>query len=102
MNLSFHDRLTSNGIAHEWFDRGHGVHDWPYWEADLAAVLPGFAALAAAPPPPPDVFDYRFVEETASVFGWTFSLSGRSGPAFTELTEIGGEGLTAEIGRAHV
>ena len=29
------------------------------------------------------------------MFGWTFSLSGRSGPAFTELTAIGGDGLTA-------
>ena len=95
MNLTFHDRLTANGIAHEWFDRGHGVHDWPYWEADLAAVLPGLAALVAAPPPPPDVFDYRFVEDEAAVFGWRFVLSGRTAPAFTELTEIGGEGLTA-------
>ena len=95
MNLSFRDRLTRSSIPHDWFDRGHGVHDWQYWEADLAAQLPAFAALVASPPPPPDVFDYRFVEDTASVFGWTFELSGRSGPAFTDLTEIGGDGLTA-------
>jgi S-formylglutathione hydrolase FrmB len=95
MNLSFHSRLTEAGIAHEWFDRGHGVHDWPYWEADLAAVLPSLAAVMAAPPPPPDRFDYRFVEESATVFGWTFSLAGRSAPAFTELTDVGGDGLNA-------
>jgi S-formylglutathione hydrolase FrmB len=95
MNLSFHDRLTRAGIAHDFFDRGHGVHDWPYWEADLAAVLPGLAALVVAPPPPPATFDYRFVEDAAEVFGWRFTLAGRSGPAFSELTSIGGDGLTA-------
>lgn len=95
MNRSFDDRLTQAGIAHEFYDRGHGTHEWHYWEDDLAAVLAPLAALVADPPPPPDTFDYRFVEDDASVFGWRFALAGRAGPAFTELTAIGGDGLTA-------
>lgn len=95
MNRSFHDTLVAAGIAHEWVDRGYGTHDWPYWEADLAATLPALVALVAAPTPQPTSFDYRFVEGEASVFGWRFAVSGRPGPAFTELTGIGPTGFTA-------
>lgn len=94
MNLSFHDRLTRSGIAHTWVDRGHGTHDWPYWEDDLEATLPGLLALVQDPPPPPASFDYRFVEDEASVFAWTFVVTGRDGPAFTELTGVDGDGFT--------
>jgi S-formylglutathione hydrolase FrmB len=95
MNVAFHDRLQQAGIAHTWVDRGHGVHAWSYWEDDLAATLPAFAELVAAPPGPPATFDYRFVEETASVFGWRFEVTGRAGPAFTELTGVDAAGMTA-------
>jgi S-formylglutathione hydrolase FrmB len=95
MNLSFHDALGRAGVTHRWFDRGHGTHAWQYWEADLAAVLPELAAVLAAPPAPPSTFRYRFVENAASVFGWTFTLAGRAGPAFTELTGVSASGLTA-------
>jgi S-formylglutathione hydrolase FrmB len=94
MNVSFHDRLTRVGVEHHWFDRGHGTHDWPYREQDLAALLPELLALVEAPPPPPTSFDYRFVEDEAVVFGWRFSVAGRDAPAFTELTAIDGTGLT--------
>lgn len=95
MNLSLHDRLQRAGIEHRWHDRGHGTHDWPYREADLAAVLPDLVALVEDPPPPPARFDHRFVEDERTVFGWRFSVTGRDGPAFTELTDVGPDGLTA-------
>ncbi len=95
MNLSLHAALTRAGIAHEWFDRGHGTHDWPYRELDLAAILPGLDAVFADPPPPPDAFDHRFVEDERDVFGWRFTVSGRSEPAFTELTAVSRAGLVA-------
>jgi diacylglycerol O-acyltransferase / trehalose O-mycolyltransferase len=40
MNLSFVLHLTLSGVAHtDWFYPG-GLHDWPYWEADLHWALP--------------------------------------------------------------
>jgi len=38
-STTFHRRLVDLGIDHE-FTEGHGVHDWPYWQDDLAATLP--------------------------------------------------------------
>ncbi|MBA2281641.1 MAG: esterase family protein, partial [Acidimicrobiia bacterium] len=95
MNLVLHDRLARAGIAHDWFDRGYGTHDWPYREADLAAILPGLTAVLADPPPPPAAFDHRFVEDERDVFGWRFTVADRGGPAFTELTAVSASGLTA-------
>ena len=40
MNLSFVLHLTLAGVQHtDWFYPG-GLHDWPYWEADLHWALP--------------------------------------------------------------
>lgn len=95
MNVAFHDRMAALGVAHDWFDRGCGTHEWHHWEADLAATLPAFMAVLAAPPEPPQQFDHRFVEDRRDVFGWTFEVTGRAGPAFTDLTGISVSGLTA-------
>ena len=94
MNTSFHQRLTGLGIEHAWFDRGYGLHTWRYWQEDLHTVLPELVALLADPPPRPERFDYRFVEDTADVWGWAFEITDRSGAAFTELVSVGDDGLT--------
>ncbi len=41
---TLHRRLDELGIDHLWLDEGPGIHDWPYWRADLAATLPAVAA----------------------------------------------------------
>ena len=44
MNVSFILHLTVAGVAHtDWFYPG-GLHDWPYWEADLHWALPQLLA----------------------------------------------------------
>ena len=44
---TLHRRLDELGIEHLWSDEGPGIHDWPYWSADLAATLPAIAARFA-------------------------------------------------------
>ena len=44
---TLHRRLEELGIDHLWSDEGPGIHDWPYWSADLAATLPAISACFA-------------------------------------------------------
>jgi hypothetical protein len=103
MNLSLDARLASLGIAHQWFDRGCGTHEWRHWTDDIRTVLPSIMAVLAAPPPPPASFDYRFTDDTASVFGWTFSVTDRSAGAMTFVDDASASGLTVSgYGTLHV
>lgn len=94
MNVLFHERLDDIGKEHVWIDRGHGTHEWHYWEADLAAYLDWLDGHLATPPARPEAFSYRSAEPAFSAWGWDFSVD-RLAQEFVQVEEVSAAGLTA-------
>jgi S-formylglutathione hydrolase FrmB len=91
--ISFHDRLTSLGIAHVWEDYGNGVHTWPYWEWGLQRVWPRWLQLARTDAPAPTRFSYCSAEPTWSVYGWDVAFD-RAAMEFASLAVTAPESFT--------
>jgi S-formylglutathione hydrolase FrmB len=84
---NMHTALLADGIAHVWDDYGAGGHTWFYWQRDLKQSLPNIMRAFAHPPARPKRFDYRSIDTTYSVWGWTVSIK-RPALEFSELHAV--------------
>jgi S-formylglutathione hydrolase FrmB len=71
---SLHRRLDELGIPHVYDDYGAGAHTWPYWDAALAATLPGVLATAAERRPVPATIQHLAYEPRFSVWGYDVDI----------------------------
>jgi hypothetical protein len=102
---AFAGALSDAGVPATTSFYGAGTHTWPYWQADLRAFLPFLQASWASPLPAPGgagggatAFSYRATATAFSAWGWTFSVTGRNLPAFTDLTGVTSRGLVIRGG----
>lgn len=89
MNRSFQERLSEEGVDHVWRDRGHGTHQWHYWEEDLDLFSDREFGGAS-----PEVFDYRSADPSFSVWGWSFEADPARAAEFLELAGVSKGGFT--------
>ena len=91
--LAFVARAAELGIPVTTDFYGDGTHSFPWWNRELGRALPMLMAALDRVRPAPDSFTYRSVEPRFSVWGWTFEVSDRAEPAFTDVA-IDGHGLS--------
>jgi S-formylglutathione hydrolase FrmB len=99
---NLHRRLDELGIEHVYDDYGPGAHTWPYWDAALAATLPGVLDQAARSSVDrrPDVIHHLAYEPSFSVWGHDVRID-RDGFAPVVLTiDDAGARLTTPEGDA--
>lgn len=97
----FVERLGQLGIPVTTDFYGSGTHSWPYWERELHDAMPMLLDALAADRPTPTSFTFRRTEDRFSAWGWTFEVSGRNAPAFTDVTvdvAEGGDGTVHATG----
>ena len=82
---TLHRRLDELGIPHVYDDYGPGGHTWPYWDAALAASLPGVLATAAERAPAPAAVQHLAWEPRFSVWGYDVDID-RQGLSPVTLT----------------
>ena len=103
LNQSFHTDLTTEGKDHTWHDRGHGTHEWRYWEADLAAYLTPLDDLPADPPAPPVSFALRSARPAFGAWGWSFDTEEGRAKEFLDLRDVSEDGFVMTgSGTVHV
>jgi S-formylglutathione hydrolase FrmB len=71
---TLHRRLDGLGIPHVYDDYGAGAHTWPYWDAALAATLPGVLTVAAERRPPPSTIEHLAWEPRFSAWGYEVEI----------------------------
>lgn len=71
---TLHRRLDELGTPHVYDDYGPGAHTWPYWDAALAATLPGVLATAAERRPAPATIEHLAYEPRFSVWGYDVDI----------------------------
>jgi len=91
MARNFDQALTNEGIPHTTQFRG-GIHIWKYWKRDLVNWWPRM--MKAFGTPPPASFDYRAVEPSFSVWGWSFVADRTRATEFLEIRDASLKGVT--------
>lgn len=91
-STSLHQRLDDLGIPHEWDDYGPGTHSFPYWNSSLERTLPIFMDVFRKALPDPEVFSYRSIEPTFSVYGWEITMA-RPVVEFADLDGVSRHGF---------
>lgn len=91
-SLSFHSTLSQLGIAHVWQDYGWGCHSVALFMQEIKDTLPGIQAAFGAPAP--TTFDYRSIEASFSIYGWTVSADARRAAEFLSLSNASSSGVT--------
>lgn len=64
---------------------GDGTHTFRYWNRELSAALPMLMTALERGRPSPEAFQHRSTDDRFSVWGWTFEVTNRNGPAFTDV-----------------
>ena len=89
---NLHRRLEELGIEHVYDDYGPGAHTFPYWDASLAATLPGLVAAVASPRPLPATIEHVAWEPRFSVWGHDVAIDRQSlDPVVLTIGQAGGE-----------
>ncbi len=90
-SASLHATLATLAIAHTWQQYGWGCHTAALFEQEIADTLPGLAGAFGAAPPAS--FDYRSVESSFTVFGWSITADPARALEFLALQDVGRHGL---------
>jgi S-formylglutathione hydrolase FrmB len=90
-NASMRRELDAAGIPHR-FRTHNGGHLYEYAADELEAWFPWMMARLGAPDPAS--FDYRTVERTFGVWGWSFAADAGRAPEFLDVTNASTNGLT--------
>jgi S-formylglutathione hydrolase FrmB len=91
-SISLHDTLNTMGIAHTWQQYGWGCHSVAHFGQEISDTLPGF--IAAFGTPAPSSFDYRSIQASFSVYGWSIVADPARALEFLALDGVSGAGLT--------
>jgi len=91
-STSFHNTLNTLGIAHDWQLYPWGCHSTALFGQEISDMLPGLAAAFGAAAP--TTFNYRSIEPSFSVYGWSVAADPARALEFMQLTSVSSHGLT--------
>jgi len=91
-SVSFHERLASLGIEHEWDDYGPGSHNFYYWNRGLERSLPRFMQVFGERREDPSTFSYRSIEPSYDIYGWNVAMH-RGVVEFSSFDDVSAEGF---------
>jgi S-formylglutathione hydrolase FrmB len=93
-SVEFHERLDRLGIRHYWRDYGAGCHTPPNFVRQTMATIKAFTKQFRHPSPRPKTFDYRSIDPSFKVYGWTVRADQRRALEFLYLRHAGRHGIT--------
>ena len=91
-SISLHDTLSTLGIAHVMQQYAWGCHSEIFFQQEIRDSLPGF--VAAFGTPAPASFNYRSIEPSFSVYGWSLVADPARALEFLALGGVSSEGFT--------
>jgi S-formylglutathione hydrolase FrmB len=74
-NVTLHEALRAQGIAHRYDAYGPGSHTWFYWQRELRRTLPLVMAVFAERRRPPGTVTYSSIDSAYAVWGWQVRLA---------------------------
>lgn len=93
-SVNLHDQLASLGIPHAWEPLAWGCHSTALFRYEIKRAVARFQKVFADSPAPPATFDFRAIEPSFSVYGWTVTADAARALEFMELRGVGPGGLT--------
>jgi S-formylglutathione hydrolase FrmB len=92
MTTHFDNALTSLGIPYAFKQYSFGCHSDTLFAQEIRDTLPGFERAFGTPGP--TTFDYRSVESSFSVYGWSVGADPARAMEFLALTGVNNQGFT--------
>ncbi|BCW86515.1 hypothetical protein NicSoilE8_41880 (plasmid) [Arthrobacter sp. NicSoilE8] len=91
---SLHGTLTGLGIRHTFSAYNWGCHTPEMFQKQISEALPHFAEIYGKNVPAPTTFDYRSIEPSFSVFGWSVDTDPLRATEFLDLHDVSNTGFT--------
>lgn len=91
---SMHAVLTDLGIAHRWVELPWGCHGVALFEAQMRQAIERFEQVFTAPAAAPAVFDFRSIEPSFDIWGWSVEADPRRALEFLDLRAVSADGFT--------
>ncbi|WP_067686387.1 alpha/beta hydrolase [Nocardia jejuensis] len=93
-SVSMHTVLLALDIPHGWTDLPWGCHGAALFEYEMRQAIRHLAEVFASPPAAPSSFDFRSIEPSFDVWGWSVRADPNRAMEFLDLRDVSDTGLS--------